>query len=92
MDMKLFHPEVMAMKQRLSSYFSLPQDPKARALASSFQKLEDEVQMGKSVDTIRYRLKEIESQLRPAYAAGVMNNSSFDNLEDWVRDCIQKAR
>lgn len=92
MDMKSFHREVMAMKQRLGSSFSMPADPKARAIVSSFQKLEDEVQMGKSVETVRNRLKEIDSQLRPAYAAGVMNNSSFDNLEDWVRDCIQKAR
>ncbi len=92
MDMKSFHREVMTMKQRLGGSFSMPQDPKARSLVNSFQKLEDEVQMGKSVETIRNRLKEIDSQLRPAHAAGVMNNSSFDNLEDWVREYIQKAR
>lgn len=92
MDMKSFHREVMAMKQRLGGSFSVPQDPKARSIANSFQKLEDEVQMGKSVETVRNRLKEIESQLKPAFSAGVMNSSSFDNLEDWVRDSIQKAR
>jgi hypothetical protein len=92
MDMTSFHNEVLALKQRLSSYFVMPGDPIARALQNSFQKLEDELQMGKSVETVRNRLKEIERQLKPAYDAGVLNNANYDNLLDWVRDCLQKVR
>ena len=92
MDMKAFHREVESMQGRLKDYIDLPNDPKARSLQNLFQKLEDEVQVGKSSNTIKSRLKEIESQLKPAFSAGVMSHGHFDDLEDWVRECQQKIR
>lgn len=92
MDMKAFHREVESMQGRLKTYIDLPNDPKARTLQNLFQKLEDEVQVGKSSNTIKSRLREIESQLKPAFSAGVMSHGHFDDLEDWVRECQQKIR
>ena len=92
MDMKAFHREVESMQGRLNSYIDLPNDPKAKALQNLFQKLEDEVQVGKSSNTIKNRLKEIEAQLKPALNAGVMSHGHFDDLEDWVREYQQKIR
>jgi hypothetical protein len=92
MDMKAFHKEVVSMQGRLNSYIDLPKDPKAKMLQNLFQKLEDEVQVGKSSNTIRHRLKEIEAQLKPAFNAGVMSHDHFDDLEDWVREYQQKIR
>jgi hypothetical protein len=92
MDMKAFHREVESMQGRLKDYIDLPNDPKARSLQNLFQKLEDEVQVGKSSNTIKSRLREIESQLKPAFSAGVMSHGHFDDLEDWVRECQQKIR
>jgi len=92
MDMKDFHREVQSMQGRLKGYIDLPNDPKARALQNIFQKLEDEVQVGKNSNSIKNRLKEIEAQLKPAFNAGVMSHGHFDDLEDWVREYQQKIR
>jgi hypothetical protein len=92
MDMKAFHREVVTMQGRLKGFIDLPNDPKARALQDIFQKLEDEVQVGKSSGTIRDRLKAIEAQLKPAYEAGVISHGHFDELEDWTREYQQKIR
>ena len=90
--MKAFHNEVESMLGRLNSYIDLPNDSKAKTLQNSFQKLEDEVQMGKGGSTIRDRLREIEMQLKPAFNAGVISYDHFDNLEDWVREYQKKIR
>lgn len=92
MDMKAFHREVESMQGRLKTYIDLPNDPIAKTLQNLFQKLEDEVQVEKSSNTIKNRLKEIEAQLKPAFSAGVMSHGHFDDLEDWVRECQQKIR
>lgn len=92
MDMKAFHREVESMQGRLSSYLDKPNDPKARSLQNTFQKLEDEVQVGKNNHTIRNRLKEIELQAKPAYNAGVMSHEHFVEIESWARKYLQKIR
>ena len=92
MDMKRFHKEVESMQFKLKNYLDEPNHPKAKSIEQQFQKLEDEVQVGKGSHSIRARLKQIESQLKPAYNAGVMSHGHYDDLEDWVRDCLQKIR
>ena len=92
MDMKIFHKEVVSMQQRLKSYLDMPNDSKARAIVNSFQKLEDEVQVGRTGATIQNRIKEIQAQIKVAYDGGVISWYHFDALEDWTREYLQKVR
>ena len=92
MDMKIFHKEVVSMQQRLKSYLDMPNDSKAQAIINSFQKLEDEVQVGRTGATIQNRIKEIQTQIKAAYDSGVISWDHFDALEDWTREYLQKTR
>ncbi len=87
MDKKMaaFREDIISMQRQLNSYFEEPNSSKARSIINNFQKLEDEVQTGKTGDTIQNRLKEIERQLKPAFDANVMNYNHFSQLESWVR-------
>jgi len=92
MDMKAFHKEVMSMQNRLKAYLDKPNDPIARSIQHTFQKLEDEVQIGKSNGTIRNRIKEIEMQIKPALNSGVMSHDHCLEIENWARNYQQKIR
>jgi hypothetical protein len=83
--MEAFRNDVISMQRQLNSYFEEPNSSKARKLTNSFQKLEDEIQTGKTGDSIQNRLKDIERQLKPAYESNVMNYNHFNQLESWVR-------
>jgi hypothetical protein len=87
MDKKMaaFRMEVISMERQLNSYFEAPEDSKARSIVNSFKDLENEIQIGKTGDTIQNKLKEIERQLKPAFDDNVMNYNHFNQLESWVR-------
>jgi hypothetical protein len=85
-EMELFRQEVQAMQRRLNSYFEKPDDSKARSIQDGFRNLENELQTGKTGDSIQNRLKDIERQLKPAFNDNVMNYNHFTELENWTRN------
>jgi len=87
-----FHREVESMQRKLPICLDDRSSPIAKELLKNFQKLEDEVQVGKSPATLNIRLKRIKSLLKKAVNNKVMSYSDGDNFEDWVDDCLLKYR
>ena len=91
MDYKRYHNECLRMQQRMRDWLDLPTHSEARELEQAFQQLEDDVQVQKNVHSIRDRLKRIDSLLNSIDEA-VMSHGHVDELQDWVRDSLQKIR
>jgi hypothetical protein len=83
------HGEVIYMQRRMRDYLDDKSHSQAGQLENAFQRLEDDVQVQKNSLTIRDDLKQIESILN-SMDDNVMSHPHIDELEDWVRDKIQK--
>ena len=92
MDMKRYHKDVESMQRRLPGCIDDPGSSTGRALVKNFQKLEDEVQVGRTGATIQNRLKTIRSLVKKAVNEKVMSHGDADNYEDWINDSLRKIR
>lgn len=90
--MDQFHKEVESMQRRLPGCIDDPSSSTARELVKNFQKLEDEVQVGRSGATLQNRLKTINKLIKKAVNEKVMSYGDADNYEDWVNDSLRKIR
>jgi hypothetical protein len=91
MDYKNYHNVVISMQRRMRDYLDDKSHSQAGQLEKAFQRLEDDVQVQKNVNTIRDDLKGIESVLN-SMDESVMSHSHIDELEDWILDSLQKIR
>lgn len=85
------HSEAISMQRRMRDWLDDPSHSQARELDRLFQKLEDDVQVGKNSHTIIDHLKRIESLCRSMDKQAMSHGHSAE-LEQWARNCIQKIR
>ena len=79
------------MQRKMRDWLDIPSHGEAKSLENAFQRLEDNVQVNKSVHTIRDNLKQIDRLLQ-SLDDSVMSHNHVDELEDWVQDSLQKIR
>lgn len=91
MDYKRFHSEVIFSQNKMRNWLDSPSHPQARQLSQAFQQLEDNVQVKKAPGSLRKDLERIESRLYNVDKS-VMSSDHVDELEQWVRGCLQKVR
>ncbi len=91
MDHKRYHNEVINMQRRMRDWLDNPSHSQARELDSLFQRLEDDVQVGKSSHTIIDHLKRIESICK-SMDSEAMSHGHSSQLEQWARSSIQRIR
>ncbi len=89
--MKEFHKDIIRMQDKLKNYIDDPSARIARDITNNFQKLEDEVQVGKNVNTIRDRLKRIRRLVESADGS-VISHPDADTIENWIDNALQKYR
>ena len=89
--MKEFRKEVMRMQDRRKYLIDDHGAPVARDIKDNFQKLEDELQVGKGVHTIRDRLKRIRKLIEKADGP-VISHGDADMLENWIDNALRKYR
>ena len=65
--------------------------PGDKVVKDNFQKLEDELQVGKGVHTIRDRLKRIRKLIEKADGP-VISHGDADMLENWIDNALRKYR
>ncbi len=85
------HSEAISMQRRMQDWIDNPSHSQARELEKLFQRLEDDVQVGKSSHTIIDDLKRIESLCR-SIDSEAMSHGHSSELEQWARNSIQKIR
>jgi hypothetical protein len=89
--MEDFHKDIFRMQDKLKQYIDDPSAAVARDITDNFQKLEDEVQVGKNVNTIRDRLKIIRRLVESADGS-VISHPDADAIEKWIDNALQKYR
>lgn len=92
MDAKKFRKEAIKIQHRIDDWLDEPNSSTGRSLRNEIQKLEDELQVNKSIHTIRDRLKSLKRILQRAGSEGVMSYHHADELIDWVEDSLIKYR